>query len=65
MYPLEAMQSKIWHNGFNENQFKNKVNWFINNQKKSNENFYKRFHKFYPKHRNAAKNVYNYIIRNI
>jgi hypothetical protein len=23
VYPLEAMQSKIWHNGFNENQFKN------------------------------------------
>lgn len=48
-----------------ENQFKSKVNWVINNEKKSNDNFYKHFTKLYSRHRNASQNIYKFIIKNI
>lgn len=61
---------RVRWNGFvlgtsDEKQFKSKVNWVINNEKKSNEKFYSHFSKFYKYHKKASENVYNYIINNI
>ena len=49
----------------NEKEFQNRVNWVINNEKKSNEKFYKHFTKLYSKNKKATQNVYNYILENI
>lgn len=61
---------RVRKNGFvlgtsDEKQFKSKVNWVINNEKKSNEKFYSHFSKFYKYHKKASENVYNHIINNI
>lgn len=61
---------RVRYSGFvlgasNENEFINKVKWFLNNQKKSNNKFYLQFTKIYKHHRKAAQNVYNYILNNI